>query len=205
MTASSHSLRQLLIRLGLLVLSPLIVFGLLELVLRLIDFGPDLALFVPYGDTGQYLTPNRDVSLRYFSRAEMSGFSSESFFLKEKGDSTLRIFALGGSTTASFPYYFNGTFPALLRDRLVQAYPEYKVELVNLGMTAVTSFTILDFTRDLLTYGPDLLLVYMGHNEFYGVLGSASTQGIGSSRALTVGYQRLRRLKVFQLLRLIVW
>ena len=73
-----------------------------------------------------------------------------------KSDSTLRVFAFGGSTTAGYPYSVNGTFPKLLEDRLAAAYPRYHVEMVNLGITAVGTHTVLDLMREALPYDPDL-------------------------------------------------
>ncbi len=61
---------------------------------------------------------------------------------------TYRIFCLGGSTTVGFPYWYNGSFPSFLRDRLRRTFPERSIEIINLGMTATNSYTVVDMVRD---------------------------------------------------------
>jgi len=68
-------------------------------------------------------------------------------------------------------------------------------------MTATNSFTALDIARELPQYQPDLIIDYDGHNEFYGALGAASNQSIGSSRFVTLLYLRMIHLRTFLLLR----
>ena len=98
-------------------------------------------------------------------------------FAAEKEPGTLRIFALGGSTTAAFPYHWYYGFPARLEDRLAEALPGRRVEVANLGMTATNSFTIRDLAPAVVAQQPDAVVIYAGHNEFYGAYGTASTQG----------------------------
>ena len=184
-----------------LFLLPWVLLGLVELALRFLNLGPDLRLFKPSAYQQDYLAVNQEVGRRYFFGSEYGAFGTQDQFRRAKQPSTLRIFALGGSSTAGYPYQFSGTFPAMLEDRLAQAYPDYHVEVINLGMTAITSYTVVDFMGELLAVNPDLLVVYMGHNEFYGALGSASTQRIGSSRMWTHTYLALGRLRLFQAFR----
>ena len=57
----------------------------------------------------------------------------------------------------------------------MDAYPDRPVEVINLGMTAVNSFTLNDLTRHVERMNPDLVIIYAGHNEFYGALGAGAT------------------------------
>jgi tetratricopeptide (TPR) repeat protein len=141
--------------------------------------------------------------MRYFTQERETNFGSIDAFSVIKKEKTLRIFVLGGSTTAGYPYFFNGSFSRHLADRLIHAYPDYDFEIVNLGMTAVNSYTVRDFARETLKYDPDLLVIYSGHNEFYGALGSASAQRsiFGTNRSLTLAYLELKRFKIFHLIR----
>ncbi len=101
----------------------------------------------------------------------------------EKAPGTLRVVALGGSTTAGFPYHWYYGFPALLEDRLASARPGQDVEVANLGMTATNSFTIWGLAEAVVAQRPDAVLIYAGHNEYYGAYGTAGTQGwTGTSR-----------------------
>src|SRR5207247_10052298 len=54
-------------------------------------------------------------------------------------------------------------------------FAEREFEVVNLVASAINSNVILDLSYDVVDYDPDLVLVYMGHNEFYG------PDGVGAS------------------------
>ncbi|HEX9007535.1 MAG TPA: hypothetical protein VF889_09585, partial [Bacteroidota bacterium] len=112
-----------------------------------------------------------------------------------------RIFCLGESSTIGFPYMFNASFSSLLRDRLAVLHPGTRIEMVNAGVTAVNSYTVADFTHEIMGYSPDLLIVYMGHNEFCGALGVGSTEMGGASRLAVRAYLSLRQFRTVQLLR----
>lgn len=181
---------------------PWIFLFLLELGLRIFDYGPNLSLFITEETGGKtYYVMNPEVKARYFSKVEFSPNTSYDYFLVPKPTGTFRIFCLGGSTTVGFPYGYVGSFSSFLRDRLKAIFPDKSIEVINLGMTATNSYTTLDITEELTAYEPDLLIVYDGHNEFYGALGIASTETIGGIRWLTMTYLKLIHLKTFLLIR----
>ncbi len=181
---------------------PLVFFVLVEITLRIVHYGPDLSVFstdVLHGK--RYFVMNSSVKSRYFAKVDFNPSTSPDYFLAEKPAGMFRIFCLGGSTTVGYPYWFNGSFSSFLRDRLHAIFPDRPLEIVNVGMTATNSFTVLDIARDLVRYQPDLLIVYDGHNEFYGALGVASRESEGRARWLTLAYLRLIHLRTFVLLR----
>ncbi len=183
-------------------LSPVAAILVLELTLRIVGYGPNLALFIPRELRGQsYLVMNPEVKSRYFARIGFNPSTSPDIFQMPKPAGTFRIFCLGGSTTVGYPYSFNVAFSSFLRDHLRGVFPGRPVEVINVGMTATNSFTTLDMARDLMDCEPDLLLVYDGHNEFYGALGAASHESFGGSRWLTNLSLRAIHLRTFLLIR----
>ena len=146
---------------------------------------------------------NHEVKARYFSMVEFSPNTSPDLFPVVKAPGTFRVFCLGGSTTVGFPYGYVGAFSTGLRDRLRRLFPDRTIEVVNLGITATNSTTTLDIAADLLDVGPDLVIVYDGHNEFYGALGVASNETPTSSRWITHAYLRAVHLRSFQALRVL--
>ncbi|MCX6135815.1 MAG: tetratricopeptide repeat protein [Ignavibacteriales bacterium] len=186
----------------LLLLLPLVFFGLLEGTLRLFDYGGDLGLFLETRANGRtYYKINPDVTKRYFRTIAVKAMVSNELFEKQKGANTVRVFCLGESSTLGYPYMFNGSFPSMLKDRLETLWPEKNIEVINLGITAVNSYTVADFTEELVAYQPDALLVYCGHNEFYGALGVSSTERLGKSRWVVKSYLALEHSRTFRLLR----
>jgi hypothetical protein len=189
-----------------LLLFPLFAFLLLELVLRAFEYGGNLDLVVKKEIGGkQCYSINRAVGRRYFAG---SGFVSpepaSDIFEVNKSDTTIRISCLGESTMAGFPYSTNATAPSFLRQRLRDLFPHSKIEVVNLGLSAITSYIVLDFVRELVSYQPDLFIVYLGHNEFYGVYGAGSSIRVPGGHWLTRLTVKLLKFRTYLLLRNIV-
>ncbi len=181
---------------------PIVVVLGLELALRWANYGQDLSLFGIHEIRRQsYALLNPEIGRRYFGTSKFSPSTAPDYFRVPKPDGTFRIFCLGESTTIGFPYLSNGAFPSFLRDRLSALFPQKKIEVINLGMTAVNSFAVRDIVRELGSFQPDLVLVYDGHNEFYGALGVASRQSVGPSRQLVLLYLRMIHFRTFQLVR----
>jgi tetratricopeptide (TPR) repeat protein len=183
----------------------LIAAGILLLaegVLRLFNYGGNLHLFISAPDeVSNYYRCNPDIGKRYFYRQFTIPDPPKDLFLKEKPENGYRIFVLGGSTTAGFPYGNNLMFSRILWRRLQDIFPEKRIEVVNTAMAAINSYTLLDFTDEILEYEPDLILIYAGHNEFYGALGVGSLESIGYGRSLIKIYMKVQHLRLFRLLR----
>lgn len=185
----------------LLVLIPIFFLILLEILLRIMGYGGNMALFVPtpYEDS-PYLGINVNVCRRYFSLENFVPTPRKDIFLKEKPENGFRIFVLGGSTTAGFPYGNNLTFPRILHRRLCDTFPEKRIEVVNMAMTAINSYTMLDFLDEILCQDPDLLLIYAGHNEYFGAMGVASMESLGRNRFFVRLALRFQRYKTYLLI-----
>ncbi|MBD3334721.1 MAG: tetratricopeptide repeat protein [Candidatus Eisenbacteria bacterium] len=116
-----------------------------------------------------------------------------------KPEGWLRIFCLGASTTAGFPFPAHVSYPALLNEKLRLYLPGRPVEVINCGISAVASFTLVEFTREVLRHAPDLIVVYTGHNEFYGARGAASSAGPGGAPGFLVDLLRtVQRLRIWR-------
>lgn len=186
-------------------LFPLLLLLLLEASLRAFDYGDNLALFVPTSSSfadRPHLIINRRVAGRYFpAEGYFVPRPINEGFLREKPGNGYRIFALGESTTAGWPYPNNVMFTRGLKRRLAETFPDKHIEVVNLGIAAINSYALLDFIDEVLEHEADAILVYAGHNEFYGALGAASTVSLGWTTSLIRLYLWLQRFKAFVLLR----
>jgi tetratricopeptide (TPR) repeat protein len=111
---------------------------------------------------------------------------------------------MGESAAAGFPYQANGAFSNVLADALQDVLPNDTVEVVNLGIAATNSYTIADLAPEVIAQRPDAILIYAGHNEYYGALGAGSTETLGAVPAFVRLYLRLQRFKTFLLLRNVV-
>ena len=202
MTGKEKALKgkKLLLFKVLAILFPFVLLVILEFVLRLCNYGHNTDLFVKYPKDDRFMQMNYYASDKFFSDTTNATKGNSELFAVNKAPNTFRIFVLGESTTIGYPYFHNGSFHRWLQFRLMQMYPDRNFEIVNLSLTAVNSYTVLDFGRQLAKYQPDAIMIYTGHNEYYGALGVGSTSYVGSSHFLVETLLKLRDLKLVQLL-----
>ncbi|WP_183579752.1 GDSL-type esterase/lipase family protein [Mucilaginibacter sp. X5P1] len=192
--------KKLLLFRVLAVLFPFVLLCLLEVGLRIFNYGHNTALFVKYPKDDRFMQMNYYASDKFFSDTINATKGNSELFAVNKAPNTFRIFVLGESTTIGYPYFHNGSFHRWLQYRLERMYPDKNFEIINLSLTAVNSYTVLDFGKQLAQYQPDAILIYTGHNEYYGALGIGSTSYISSNRFLVETLLKLRELKLTQLL-----
>jgi tetratricopeptide (TPR) repeat protein len=144
--------------------------------------------------------PNEDVIHRFFAGTHGGPNVSidTTYFLADKPPEALRIVVQGGSSAAGFPYGKWAAPAGMLQQRLQRTWPTRQVEVVTTAMSAVNSYTLLDFQDEILAIEPDAVVIYAGHNEFLGVLGVGSAYSSSLSPALTRLILRLRRLHVVE-------
>ncbi|HUL44657.1 MAG TPA: tetratricopeptide repeat protein [Bacteroidota bacterium] len=119
-------------------------------------------------DNREWYQTNRSYLKKYFpwNAPSVPEFKS-ALFKKDKGH-LFRIVCLGESSMFGTPYEMTATIPAIVRKELRHAFPGREFEVVNLGASAINTNVIRDFVPLLAEYSPDLVLIYTGHNEFYG-------------------------------------
>ncbi len=204
-SGSEHNKRKKLIFSIILVLLPFIFLVIIELTLRIFKYGDNLSLFVdfPGKELSEYKIVNPVIGKKYFSKLPNTA-PHHDIFLKEKPDNGFRIFVLGSSTVFGFPYEENVMFTKILAKRLQDSYPDKKIEVINTAITAINSFTLLDFIDEIMKEDPDAILIYAGHNEFYGALGPGSVEKPINSRTLRFLHLDLLNLRLYQLLRNVI-
>jgi tetratricopeptide (TPR) repeat protein len=173
-------------------------FVLLEVILILSGFGHDLSLFTESKSNKGCWEMSEYSSHKYFTDEDYSTLGYKEPFKNNKESDTYRIFVLGESTTAGFPYMYNASFHRWLKYRLMFTFPEINFEVINLSLTAVNSYTIADFAKQIVEHQPDAVLIYAGHNEYYGALGVGSTSRIGHNPFIIRSALELKKLRLFQ-------
>lgn len=87
--------------------------------------------------------------------------------LRDRPESGIRILAFGGSATAGLGYSPNLTFSRYLEQMLREAGVQGPVEVLNLGIVALSSNQVRGLIEDASArYDADLIVVYSGNNEF---------------------------------------
>jgi tetratricopeptide (TPR) repeat protein len=182
-------------------LVPLLALGTAELGLRLAGAGRLQPLFISHPSHPEWSLANPRVVERFFARADHAPRLSieTGFFKTRKNEGALRLVVQGGSSAAGFPYGYGASLAGMLEQRLRREFPEREIEVVTTAMSAVNSWTLLEFVPEILAIEPDAVLIYAGHNEFLGILGVGSAYSAGSA-PLTRLATKLRHLRTYRVL-----
>lgn len=171
-----------------------------EFGLRAAGYGHGFPLFVTYAQDSSHVMPNPRVGRRYFPDPRNAPSIHFDLFPAEKKPGDFLVFVHGGSSAAGFPYHHGGAFSRMLEARLQESLPERNVQVVNISMGATNSYTVLDLADEVAVRNPDAVLIYAGHNEYYGAYGAASAVPVAGQPALVRAYVEARRFRLVQLL-----
>lgn len=187
-------------------LIPVLFFVLLEMGLRVASYGEVVPQWVqPSKDFPDYLMLNPEIARRYFRNLRRPPTPHYDGFRKNKSDKTYRVFIMGGSSAAGFPYPVNGAFSHMISRYLKIQYPLAHIEVINIALSATNSYTIRDLFPGVLEKQPDLVIIYAGHNEYYGALGAGSSEFWGSSTFVVNFMLATQDIRTMQLLRNIIF
>ncbi len=192
---------KLLVFRTILVLLPFVLLAFIELLLRITGVGKEIPLFITDTLNEDHLQINNEIARRYFLDPDAAPGVQYPAFRKEKSEKTFRVVVQGASTVAGIPYKKGGAFPAMLEHRLKKSLPGKEIEVINTGITAVCSYTLLDLADDIIDINPDAVIIYAGHNEYYGVLGIGSSQRLSRFRGLVRFYHAMNRFRLVQVMR----
>ena len=182
---------------------PFVLLLVLEGALRLFGFGQTYPLFIPVAEAPDFLRANPGVVRRFMvdERDTPNLWIRPVFFPRCKAPGTFRIFVQGESTTEGYPYGFGASPAGMLQQRLQRTFPGRRIEVVTTAMSAVSSYVLLDFSREILEHQPDAIVIYAGHNEYAGVLGVGSDFSVGRRRPVVLSFLALKDVRILQLAR----
>jgi tetratricopeptide (TPR) repeat protein len=184
-----------------LIILPVLFFTFLETGLRIFHYGIDYQVFtILSNDYPDLLVCNPELPYKYFRSTTIAPAVIADPFDKVKKSNAFRVFVIGESSAEGWPYSPNASFPRYLKRRLELVYPESRIEVINLGMSAINTYTMIDILPSVLKQEPDLIIFYNGHNEYYGALGAGSSESYGSSMFITKTMIWLQDFKTIQLL-----
>lgn len=151
---------------------PALLFAALEVGLRVGGYGQSTQFLIPDAKPGYYRTNPEFVS----------SFLPSSFDLRplnyrvalHKPNNSLRVVILGESAAQGIPVPAFG-FVAQLRAQLRARYPGREVEVINTGIVAINSHVVYQIAKQLASFSPDIVVVYMGNNEVVGPYGPGCT------------------------------
>ena len=159
-----------------LVLSPLVLFGLLELGLRLGGIGyPTQFLLVRKESSHTALVQNNQFGWRFFG-AQMARVPAPIYLSRPKPPGTIRIVVFGESAAFGDPQPRYG-LPRMIQALFELRYPGTPIEVINAAMTGINSHVVLPIARDAANASGDVWVIYMGNNEVVGPFGAGTVFG----------------------------
>ena len=146
-------------------------FVLLEVLLALSGMAPSLSRrdpFIGFSSTAPLFVDDDGADGRGYmvTATNKLGWFNQQRFLGKKPSGAYRIFSLGGSTTYGRPYDDAASFSGWLREFLNEADSSRSWEVINAGGVSYASYRVAKLMEELLSYEPDLFIIYSGHNEF---------------------------------------
>lgn len=181
------------------IIIPFVVLISLEFLLGVFHYGYDTRLFIEDSTKPGIINTNTHISKLFFSNNKDARLGIQHSFKKVKSPETFRIFVLGESSAFGYPYTQRASFARMLEYRLANTFKNRNIEMINLSITAINSIAFLNFTNEIIEMEPDAILIYAGHNEYYGAMGVGSSHRIGSNRNIINSIISLRKFKVVQL------
>lgn len=179
---------------------PFVLLALLEAGLRISGTAAYPPLFMDIEGMPGWRVQNPEVAARWFRSETSLPTALGDAFPAAKPENGLRLVVQGGSSAAGYPYYYGGAFSRMLDQALEDAYPDQHVDVINTSMAAINSYALADLAHEIVEIQPDAVLIYAGHNEYYGVLGVGSAQALGKHPGFVHAYLTLQRLHTVRLL-----
>ena len=176
---------------------PIVVIIALELGLRLFGWGgyPRFIREVNRLPSGEMLCLVEHDAFKpyFFANPTRPGHTESATFVMPKPAGAVRVFLVGESAAKGYPQPPNLAMSAFLQAMLSDAWPGTRVEVINLGTTAVASFPLIYQVQQAAAYSPDLFVFYVGNNEFFGAYGTASINASGGAPAWALPWLRAAR------------
>ena len=148
-----------------------------------------LAVLSASGATAQTLAKPSDAEICLTANENLSlGSALPRTTVRLDAGATVRIVAIGSSsTTGLWMARRTATYPEVMRRELARLRPSARIEVVNSGRIGETiGGSIARFERDVLAYGPDLVVWQLGTNDvtWGGRAGGAKERVVAGVRRL---------------------
>lgn len=167
---------------------PVLILALIEGALRLAGFGGYPPTFVEAGtlDDGSTLVFTHEMGpASYFFSGRSQGLAMDrSPLVVPKPEGTFRVMWVGGSAAKGIPQPRPLRAASFFEQMLGDVWPDREIEVINLATPGIGAYPVLGVMTEALDYEPDLVVAYLGNNEFFGAFGVASLHTAGRSPAM---------------------
>lgn len=183
----------------LVLLAPVVFFGLLEVALRTVDYGDPISFFQTVDVGGQKFTVENPYFGQRFFRRHLPRTPAWNLIPERRAD-VPRIAVIGESAAQGYPLQKIG-LASMLGALLETEYPAREFDFINASMTSVNSHILSEVVPEVVSLRPDVAVIYMGNNEVVGPYGPGTPFTAWTrSRFFIWLDKKLRGTKTYQLL-----
>lgn len=181
----------------------LIIF--IELLLRLFHIGINTEPFIKTKYVSGAYINNPEFIGKYNSQTINHDLYNQKYynyniFDYKKADNVKRIFIVGESTPQGFPFEVNHSFSKITESVLNKIQKKYQFEIINISHTAMSSYYVADIVKKLNKFNPDLIVVYSGHNEYYGTISISTSKNYWMNKLYLIMKESYIFQNIFSLL-----
>jgi len=89
-------------------------------------------------------------------------------FKMPQDNNSYRVFMLGEASLSGWPYSVNQSVEKKVNRILDKFFYQKNVEIISTSIAGFNSSLALSLIKEVVKYDPDIIVLYLGHNEFYG-------------------------------------
>jgi predicted Zn-dependent protease len=166
-------MRKVAPRLLLILAGPIVFFGLLEGALYLTGRFEPLSVVRQVKHQGKMFWTSEPRYARFILQRENAPPPSHLWLPVDRTPGRLRVVMLGESAAAGFPLeeFDLGRLTRVLWD---ERFPKEPMEMATMAMVGINSHVLRVFAREAMQMDPDVVVLYVGHNEVIGPYGPIS-------------------------------
>lgn len=138
----------------------------LELFATFLNSNPDWFIRDEKNNTTHISFNEAALSSRYYSFSTSPYFSSQNFSLP-KNKNAKRIFVIGNTVVSGWPYTERQSIATKVKALLTKFNLLNNVEIIPISFAGFNSSNAVELINEIKTFDPDMIILFMGHNEFY--------------------------------------
>jgi lysophospholipase L1-like esterase len=174
---------------------PVVLFLIVEGICRLATPGFSEDPYINFTSPVSIFSKVEEGGVEYYQVTHPDAYRARNLrFTTHKKPNTLRIMCLGESASAGWPHPATEVYSEYLRQALEKAFPGKTVEVLNIGVHAYASYRLRMVFDDIIRFEPDLIVTWIGNNEFL-----EQRTYLQRSGAASVASRLSRSLRVVQL------
>lgn len=149
----------------------------LEIMYSILNSGDDNFFLLKEGANGKKVVFNYSLLNKYYNNVTTTPYNFCTSFDLKKSEKVYRVFLLGEAAISGWPYSTNKSLQKKIEKIIGENHEGKNAEIITLSFAGFNSSQALDIVSEIFEYEPDLIIIYTGHNEFYGYNGCSTTYG----------------------------